>query len=51
MEIRCTDESSFFAISDRFDINRLDVNEQNLLKLPNDTVNLFRGDCYICKFR
>ncbi len=50
MEIRCTDESPFFAISDRFDINRLDVNGQNLLKLPNDTVNLFRGDCYICKF-
>ena len=38
-KIRFNDKSSFFAISDRIDINEV---------TENPSWNLYRGDCYIC---
>ena len=40
MEIRCNDESPFYAISDRISINEFN----------NGGLNVYRGDCYICQF-
>lgn len=49
-KIRFNDKSSFYAISDRIDINDLDYwfkESAGELQLRN---SLFRGDCYICQF-
>lgn len=62
-KIRFEDKSSFFAISDRIDINSLDtwfkksdnkdssgntaIDGQGLIELREP---LYRGDCYICQF-
>lgn len=40
-KIRFNDKSSFFAISDRIDINEV---------TENPSWNLYRGDCYICQY-
>ena len=41
MEIRCNDESPFYAISDRIKLSSISSNQ---------IATLFRGDCYICQF-
>lgn len=43
IEIRAEDESPFYAISDRIDINKIPS------ELEYET-DVFRGDCYICQF-
>lgn len=51
-DIRMQDNSTYSAISERFDINE----QESGIQLSNDTTNdfkqyvLFRGDCYICQF-
>lgn len=42
VEIRCNDESPFYAISDRMNINEYIA--------KNESPILYRGDCYICQF-
>lgn len=42
VEIRCNDESPFYAISDRMSINEYIA--------KNESPILYRGDCYICQF-
>lgn len=42
-KIRYNDNSPYYAISDRIDINNINLNDNKL-------INLFRGDCYICQF-
>ena len=57
-QIRMQDNSQFFAISDRIDLNDLD---SYLVESPTNLVtsidrakgymfNVYRGDCYICQF-
>lgn len=47
-KIRYDDKSSFYAISDRFDLSEIedfyDLDKKELIE------TLYRGDCYICQF-
>ena len=52
--LRAQDTSAFYAISDRIDINNINVNT-NLLQQADVTESdfsnvYFRGDCYICQY-
>jgi hypothetical protein len=40
-KIRYADKNAYYTISDRFELNTLDLNED---------VIVYRGDCYICQF-
>lgn len=54
IQLRAQDTSSFYAISDRIDINNL--NQNNSILEENVTTNqdfdqiYYRGDCYICQY-
>lgn len=56
--IRMNDASSFYAISDRFDISQIDEKLQTSLSPISQSQRwdcgyqweLYRGDCYICQF-
>ena len=57
MNLRATDNSAFYAISDRIDINLINQKENNILQeaevLENTDpfeITLYRGDCYICQY-
>lgn len=47
--IRYEDNSPFYAISNRFDINDLSIVNGRLSK-GAEVITLYRGDCYICEF-
>ena len=55
IQLRAQDTSSFFAISDRYDINNL-IEQQSATLVEVDKVEydfskvLYRGDSYICQF-
>lgn len=51
-KIRYNDNSSFFAISDRFDLNKMEyytVKDESTNKCSFNST-FYRGDCYICQF-
>lgn len=52
-QIRMQDNSQYYAIGDRIDIQSIEK-KSNLLNITNTTeeysFNMYRGDCYICQF-
>ena len=57
VQLRVQDNSAFYAISDRIDINLINTTTPNILQEIEQEKNnkdyeiiLYRGDCYICQF-
>lgn len=54
MQLRMSDNSAFYAISDRIDINTIYTEEEFLDEETTTFTNFskvfFRGDCYICRY-
>lgn len=48
-QIRYEDNSSYYPISDRFDIEKL-TDDWAIIKSKHYVNNFFRGDCYTCPF-
>ena len=54
LQLRTQDNSAFYAISDRIDINELNKSNSILNEVEENTdpfnQTYFRGDCYICQY-
>ena len=54
LQLRTQDNSAFYAISDRIDINELNKSNSMLNEVEENTDSFnqtyFRGDCYICQY-
>ena len=50
IDIRMTDSSTYYAITDRYDINDFESRLLGDLKDEDSWTHAYRGDCYICQF-
>ena len=54
VQLRAQDTSAFYAISDRIDISLINKNTSLLAETTEQkkpySINLYRGDCYICQY-
>ena len=54
IQLRAQDTSAFFAISDRVDVQEINKKTSLLVQAEDAqeeySINVFRGDCYICQF-
>lgn len=50
IDIRMTDSSTYYAITDRYDINDFESRLLGDLNDDDSWTHAYRGDCYICQF-
>ena len=50
IDIRMTDSSTYYAITDRYDINDFESRLLGDLRDEESWTHAYRGDCYICQF-